>query len=81
MLIRPCDDPRLLEGLRHSCGPLFMDALENPDVIEIMLNPDGSLWIEKYGQDHGPEAPAPAQEISPLHPAGRFSLQVLRQAL
>ena len=52
MLIRPCDDPRLLEGLRHSCGPLFMDALENPDVIEIMLNPDGSLWIEKYGQDH-----------------------------
>ena len=52
MLMRPCDDPRLLEGLRHSCGPLFMDALENPDVIEIMLNPDGSLWIEKYGQDH-----------------------------
>lgn len=52
MLMRPCDDPRLLEGLRHSCGPLFMDALEDPDVIEIMLNPDGSLWIEKYGQDH-----------------------------
>lgn len=52
MLMRPCDDPRLLEGLRHSCGPLFMNALENPDVIEIMLNPDGSLWIEKYGQDH-----------------------------
>ena len=52
MLMRPCDDPRLLDGLRHSCGPLFMDALENPDVIEIMLNPDGSLWIEKYGQDH-----------------------------
>jgi len=54
MLMRPCDDPRLLEGLRHACGPLFMDALENPDVIEIMLNPDGSLWIEKYGQDHEP---------------------------
>lgn len=54
MLMRPCDDPRLLEGLRHACGPVFMDALENPDVIEIMLNPDGSLWIEKYGQDHEP---------------------------
>lgn len=54
MLMRPCDDPRLLEGLRHACGPLFMDALEDPDVIEIMLNPDGSLWIEKYGQDHEP---------------------------
>ena len=52
MLLRPCDDPRLLEGLRHSCGPLFMNALEAPEVIEIMLNPDGSLWIEKYGRDH-----------------------------
>ncbi len=54
MLMRPCDDPRLLDGLRHSCGPLFMNALEEPDVIEIMLNPDGSLWIEKYGQEHEP---------------------------
>lgn len=52
MLIRPCDDPRLLEGLRHACGPLIMGALEDPEVIEIMLNPDGSLWIERYGQDH-----------------------------
>lgn len=52
MLMRPCDDPRLLEGLRHACGPLFMNALEDPEVIEIMLNPDGSLWIEKYDRDH-----------------------------
>ena len=52
MLLRPCDDPRLLEGLRYACGPLFMDALEDEEVIEIMLNPDGSLWIERYGQDH-----------------------------
>lgn len=51
-MYRACDDPRLLEGLRHSCGPLFMNSLEDPEVIEIMLNPDGSLWIERYGQDH-----------------------------
>ena len=37
MLMRTCDDPRLLDGLRHSCGPVFMNALEDPDVIEIML--------------------------------------------
>ena len=54
MLMRPGDDPRLLEGLRHACGPLFIDALENPAVIEIMLNPDGSLGIEQDGQDHEP---------------------------
>ena len=52
MLLRPCDDPRLLEGLRYACGPLFMDALEDEEVIEIMLNPDGSLWIDRYGRDH-----------------------------
>ena len=51
-MYRACDDPRLLEGLRHSCGPLFMNSLEDPEVIEIMLNPDGSLWIERYGRDH-----------------------------
>mgnify|MGYP003588508417 FL=1 len=51
-MYRACDDPRLLEGLRHACGPLFMSALEDPEVIEIMLNPDGSLWIERYGRDH-----------------------------
>ncbi|MFR8054173.1 MAG: P-type conjugative transfer ATPase TrbB [Bilophila wadsworthia] len=31
-----------------------MDALKNPEVIEIMLNPDGMLWIERYGQDQEP---------------------------
>lgn len=44
-MLRACDDPRLLAGLRHSCGPVFMDALEDPEVIEIMLNPDGTLRV------------------------------------
>ncbi len=28
-----------------------MNALYDKQVIEIMLNPDGKLWIEKYGQE------------------------------
>lgn len=52
MINRGCDDPRLLAGLRHSCGSIFAEALEDPEVIEIMLNPNGTLWVEKYGQDH-----------------------------
>lgn len=52
MLIRPHEDPTLLANLKHSCGSLIMSYLENPDCVEIMLNPDGSLWIEKYGSDH-----------------------------
>lgn len=51
-MFRHRDDPRLLDGLRFACGPLIMGALEDPGVIEIMLNPDGSLWIERYGHDH-----------------------------
>ncbi len=62
MLIRPCDDPRLLEGLRHACGPLIMGALDDPEVIEIMLNPDGSLWIERYGQEHDRIGEIPAAQ-------------------
>ena len=73
-MLRACDDPRLLAGLRHSCGPVFMDALDNPEVIEIMLNPDGTLWIEKYGQDH--------ECISSIEPAkGRLILSQVASGL
>ena len=41
-------------ALRHNCGDIFMSALNNPDIIEIMLNPDGKLWIERYGQEQEP---------------------------
>lgn len=44
-------DEKLLNSLRYACGNLIMEALEDPNVIEIMLNPDGKLWIEEYGKD------------------------------
>lgn len=44
-------DPRLLASLEHNCGKMIMDAVHDPDVLEIMLNPDGKIWIEKYGED------------------------------
>ncbi len=44
-------DARTLESLEYNCGPLIMDALRDPAMIEIMLNPDGRLWIERYGQE------------------------------
>lgn len=42
---------RLLKSLEHNCGPVIMDAVRDPAVIEIMLNPDGKIWTEKYGED------------------------------
>ncbi|SDF34181.1 P-type conjugative transfer ATPase TrbB [Desulfovibrio legallii] len=44
-------DERLLESLEYNCGDLIMGPLRDASVIEIMLNPDGRLWIEKYGQE------------------------------
>ena len=37
---------RLLEKLRRECGHYFLKALDDPDVIEILLNPDGKLWVD-----------------------------------
>jgi type IV secretion system protein VirB11 len=35
--------------LKFDLGNNILKYLENDDVIEIMLNPDGSLWVEKHG--------------------------------
>lgn len=47
--MRVNSDPSLLNNLRYNCGPLIQAALDDPEVIEIMLNPDGKLWIERFG--------------------------------
>jgi type IV secretion system protein VirB11 len=35
-------------------GPLIAAALEDPDVVEIMLNPDGTLWIDRLSTGRAP---------------------------
>jgi P-type conjugative transfer ATPase TrbB len=41
---------RHLDMLTTSFGEDIVMLLEDPDVIEIMLNPDGKLWAEAYGK-------------------------------
>jgi len=41
---------RRLQKLRIEAGPEVLRALETPDVIEILLNPDGRLWAEFMGE-------------------------------
>lgn len=43
--------PRLIAKLNHALGAQLCDALGDPEVIEIMLNPDGALFVERAG--HG----------------------------
>jgi type IV secretion system protein VirB11 len=38
------------EKLIRELGPTIMAALSNPKVIEIMLNPDGKLWLDVLGE-------------------------------
>lgn len=40
---------RTLAMLRTAFGPVITAALDDRDVIEIMLNPDGHLWLDKLG--------------------------------
>ena len=42
-------DARRSAMLRTAFCPVVREALEAPDTIEVMANPDGSVWIEKAG--------------------------------
>ncbi|MCB1622837.1 MAG: P-type conjugative transfer ATPase TrbB [Thiothrix sp.] len=44
------NDQRLLRKLEQEMGPAILDALADPACIEILLNPDGRLWVERFGE-------------------------------
>lgn len=39
--------------LKTAMGPVIAQALSDPAVIEVMVNPDGKLWIERLGAGRG----------------------------
>ena len=41
---------RLENGLRDALGRIIIEALEDPLVVEVMLNPDGKIFIERIGE-------------------------------
>ncbi len=54
------EDPAVTAGdrrtrmLRTAMGPAIAAALEDPEVVEILLNPDGSLWLDRLGAGREP---------------------------
>ena len=40
---------RQSEALRRAMGPEILTPLDDPQVVEIMLNPDGTLWVDRLG--------------------------------
>ena len=41
---------RVIEALRHAMGETIRAGLDDPDVIEVMVNPDGRIWFDRIGQ-------------------------------
>lgn len=41
---------RNLEKLRREMGDEIRQAMDDPTVVEVMLNPDGSVWTDKLGK-------------------------------
>src|SRR3569833_1057322 len=45
---------RRVRMLRTALGPDIARALDDPDVVEVMLNPDGLLWVDRLGSGREP---------------------------
>src|ERR1700760_3617949 len=55
---------RLAETLRRQLGTTLCELLQTPDVVELMLNADGKVWVDRLGCDMAPvsEMPSAAAE-------------------
>lgn len=40
--------PRTERMLRSALGPLLLARLEDPDVSDLMVNPDGRVWLDRF---------------------------------
>jgi P-type conjugative transfer ATPase TrbB len=47
MSVHELSTARQVRMLRTALGPVIAAALEDPDVVEVLLNPDGSLWTDR----------------------------------
>jgi type IV secretion system protein VirB11 len=54
VMIQLSSHPRLIRKLQEALGDELCSALEDNSVVEIMLNPDGKLFIERLGQGIAP---------------------------
>jgi P-type conjugative transfer ATPase TrbB len=45
---------RRIRMLRTAMGPAIARALEDPEIVEVLLNPDGSLWVDRLGSGRSP---------------------------
>src|SRR3546814_11055685 len=58
---------RSVQMLRTAFGPAIIEALDDPDIDEVMLNPDGRIWVDRLRSGREPtgvsRSPADAARI------------------
>lgn len=66
--------PRLIRKLQEALGDQLCVALDDANVVEIMLNPDGRLFIERLGHGVAPagQMAAATAEIADTAPDDRI---------
>ena len=57
---------RVREKLKRELGAVIGSALADPLVVEVMLNPDGKLWVERLGE--------PMKEVGEMRPSNAEAL-------
>lgn len=59
---------RNMEKLRHELGSIICNALDDKEVIEIMVNPDGHIWIDRlsYGMENTGKKISPERLLAAL---------------
>ena len=46
----PVVEDRKVAALRQAMGPVIAAALADPMVVEVMVNPDGKIWVDRIGE-------------------------------
>jgi len=56
---------RTQNKLRQDLGPLVLAALSDESIYEVLLNPDGTLWVDGYQgkREYGTMSPAAAKNL------------------
>ena len=46
----PIAQDRKVAALKQAMGPVIAEALADRLVVEVMVNPDGKIWVDKIGE-------------------------------
>jgi hypothetical protein len=56
---------RLAGTLRRQLGPTLCGLMQAPDLVELMLNPNGRVWVDRLGREMEPVSRMAATTIKP----------------